>query len=93
VVVAKDSTAADKAQNKLKRQAKNREEEKEDAVVEISMDDVMMLGPGGRPAGGDEGDDEDRVNSEVEAQEEALARKVTVKSRGVKAFEQRDLVA
>jgi hypothetical protein len=46
VVVAKDSAAVDKAQNKLKRQTKNREEEKEDAVVEISMEDVMTLGPG-----------------------------------------------
>jgi U3 small nucleolar RNA-associated protein 14 len=37
--------------------------------------------------------DEDGVNSEVEAQEEALARKATARSKGVKAFEQHDLVA
>jgi U3 small nucleolar RNA-associated protein 14 len=90
VVVAKDSAAVDKAQNQLKWQAKNREEEKEDAVVEISMGDVMTLGSGGRPA---EGDDEDGANSEVEAQEEALARKGTARSRGVKALVQRDLLA
>ena len=41
MVVAKDSAAVDKAQNQLKWQAKNREEEKEDAVVEISMGDVI----------------------------------------------------
>ena len=33
------------------------------------------------------------MNSEIEVQEEALVRKGAARSRGVKAFEQRDLVA
>ena len=50
ILLSKDSTALTKSKNKLKKQAKKREEEKEklrdDAVVEISMDNVLSLGSG-----------------------------------------------
>jgi hypothetical protein len=69
VVVVGDGVALDKAQNTLKGQAKNREEE--GAFVEISIDDAGKLAAGGRLVGGREGDDEDGMNGRVEAQEEA----------------------
>lgn len=48
ILLSKDSNALTKSKNKLKKQAKKREEEKEklkdDAVVEISMSNVLSLG-------------------------------------------------
>ena len=102
VVVGKDSKAADKSKNKLKKQASKREEqrekEKDDAVVEISMDHVLTLASSTKPSGpkvtatpaADSADDSD---SEIEAQESALDLKGKVNGSGLKAFEQRDLVA
>ena len=103
VVVGKDSKAADKSKNKLKKQASKREEqrekEKDDAVVEISMDHVLTLASSIKPSGpkvtatpaADSADDSD--DSEIEAQESALDLKGKVNGSGLKAFEQRDLVA
>ncbi|EFI28742.1 small nucleolar ribonucleoprotein complex subunit Utp14 [Coprinopsis cinerea okayama7 len=48
VVVSKDSKSAEKSKNKLKKEARKRQEEKElakdDATLEISMDNVLQLG-------------------------------------------------
>ena len=80
IVVGKDSAILDKSKNKLKKQTKKFGEEKvkakDDAVVEISMDDVVTF-----------------PSSEIEAQEMDLNQKGKGKSKGVKAFEQRELVA
>jgi U3 small nucleolar RNA-associated protein 14 len=50
VLLSKDSAPLTKSKNKLKKQAKKREEEKEkmkdDAAVEISLDNVLSLGGG-----------------------------------------------
>ena len=104
-VVQKDSKALDKSKNKLKKQARKRGEErevaKEDGVVEISLDKVLTLpsaASGSNPSSqqvpvvqADE--DESDSNSEVEAQEAAITLKGKGKASGIKAFEQRDLVA
>lgn len=104
VVVGKDSKAADKSKNKLKKQASKREEqrekEKDDAVVEISMDHVLTSASSTKPSGpkvtatpaADSADDSES-DSEIEAQESALDLKGKVNGSGLKAFEQRDLVA
>jgi U3 small nucleolar RNA-associated protein 14 len=117
ILLSKESTALTKSKNKLKKQVKKREDEKEktkdDAVVEISMDNVLSLGgeasaptPATKSAqekattsrkgsmtDGATADDDSDVNSEVEAQEIALDMKGKAKTKGLKAFEQRDLVA
>jgi U3 small nucleolar RNA-associated protein 14 len=119
VLLSKDSAPLTKSKNKLKKQAKKREEEKEkmkdDAAVEISMDNVLSLGgeafmpPTLTPesatkqkatenrkvpmTNGGTTDDDDDANSEVEAQEKVLDLKGMAKTKGPKAFEQRDLVA
>ena len=109
----KDSKALDKSKNKLKKQARKREEgremAKEDGIVEISSDKVLTLpsAPSGsspsesirktdqrasqQAVQADEGESDS--NSEVEAQETALTLKGKRKANGIKAFEQRDLVA
>ena len=105
----------DKSENKLQKQTKKLLEEKEkakdDAVVEISIGDVMTLDPSGSGAISGQNDvkgegkaspliptaegpvDDSDSNSEVEEQEKALKRKRKGKSKGVRAFEQHDLVA
>ena len=116
IVVGKDSATLDKSKNKLTKQMKKLTEEKEkardDAIVEISADGVMLLdhpsvsgttvnpkfvkGKGkavSSKATAEVPADESDANSEIEEQEKALNRKGKSKSRGVKAFEQRDLVA
>ncbi|PPQ94586.1 hypothetical protein CVT25_011899 [Psilocybe cyanescens] len=119
VVVSKDSKAVDKSKNKLKKAMEKRAEDREkavdDAVVEISLDNVIASSsssaaafgsktvaaaqkttaaavkkPVGQPAGDS---DESDVDLEVEAQEQALALKGKARANGLKAFEQRDLVA
>jgi len=125
VVVGKESSAMSKSKNKLKKLARKREEEREkmrdDGVVEISMDEVLILPEGaGAPSaaeakalgtdretskaggmlgasivpGGEDEDDDAMV--EIEEQELALEMKVKGSTRengGVRAFQQRDLVA
>lgn len=107
LVVGKDSSASTKSKNKLKKMAKKREEEKEkkqdDAVVEISADNVLNLDgassqpavkkTAGRQALASGADDDDDTHSEIEAQEKALDLKGKGRAKGPKAFEQRDLVA
>lgn len=107
VVIAKDSKAADKSKNKLKKsmqkRAEDREKAEDDAVVEISLDNLLTSSSGAsgsktaqkaavasKKLGDEDGSDEDL---EIEAQEQALALKGKGKANGVKAFEQRDLVA
>ncbi|KAK0451758.1 Utp14-domain-containing protein [Armillaria borealis] len=89
VVVDKNSNLTEKSKNKLKKKAKKTEKEKamaqDDAVVEISVENVLTLGK----VADDDGGDSDG-NSEVEAQEKMLETK-NKKGKHV-AFEQRDLV-
>ena len=130
-VISKDSKAAEKSKNKLRKLASKRGEEKgktkDDATLVIETGKVLALPNSVTVSGekssskssvsvtprsgerskrpretetkvetkavtaedaGDVGDDSD-ANSEIEAQERALE----AKSRGVKAFQQRDLVA
>ncbi|KAJ7097272.1 Utp14-domain-containing protein [Mycena belliarum] len=87
VVVSKDSSAADKARHRLAKDETRLDTGKataarDDGVVEIEME--KMLGAG---------EDEEDTNSEVDAQEAAVAAKKRGKGKGPKAFEQRDLVA
>ncbi|PPQ67949.1 hypothetical protein CVT26_005829 [Gymnopilus dilepis] len=118
VVVSKDSKAADKSKNKLKKASMKRSDEKgkavEDATVEIDMDNVMVASTASsskpletkklavngtsnslpsQPTA--QGDDDSEVDLEIEAQEQALAAKTKGRAtaNGLKAFEQRDLVA
>ncbi|KAI8990666.1 Utp14 protein-domain-containing protein [Trametes punicea] len=120
VAISKESGAAEKSKNKLRKRVQKRLEEKEkaqeDATVDISLSTVMTLGEAGPSKTGqtskaaseptsagkgkaganqDEDDSDSDVNSEVEEQEKALAQKGKgkAKANGVKAFEQRDLVA
>jgi U3 small nucleolar RNA-associated protein 14 len=111
VLVAKDSSAIEKSKGKLKKQAQKREEEKakarDDAIVEISMDNVLTLEiPAPTDASPDNpenamrktssaqgADDDSDVHSEVEEQERVLTSTGGRKARGVHAFEQRELVA
>ncbi|PBK84660.1 Utp14-domain-containing protein [Armillaria gallica] len=90
VVVDKNSNLTEKSKNKLKKKAKKTEKEKamaqDDAVVEISVENVLTLGK----VADDDGGDSDG-NSEVEAQEKMLETKNKKKRKNV-AFEQRDLV-
>ncbi|KAF9478917.1 Utp14-domain-containing protein [Pholiota conissans] len=118
VMVGKDSKPAEKAKNKLKKVAQKKVEERErakdDAVVDISLDDVLgstsasaALRISGTQsekkgnkvavqlssAGANQLEDSDDDNIELKAQEQALMAKGKGKANGVKAFEQRDLVA
>jgi U3 small nucleolar RNA-associated protein 14 len=111
ILLSKDSTASTKSKNKLKKQARKRAEQKkakDDAVVEISTDNVLSprddaYKPTTGEATSESGkglttdgftmDNDSDVNSEVEAQEKALDIKVKAKTKAPKAFEQRDLVA
>ena len=120
VAVSKESGAAEKSKNKLRKRQQKRLEEKakaqEDASVDISMSTVMTLsGPSKvgesskapatksthasngktKPSAVNDQDSDSDVNSELEEQERAAARKGKGKGKvnGVKAFEQRDLVA
>ncbi|KAI0059414.1 Utp14-domain-containing protein [Artomyces pyxidatus] len=113
IAVGKDSKAAAKSKNKLRKRQKDRDEEKEkakdDAVVEISTEDVLTVatgppaaGPSKTPrpklktaaaSGSAPADVDSDGNSEVEEQERVLDRKGKGKASGVKAFEQRELVA
>ncbi|KAI0652546.1 Utp14 protein-domain-containing protein [Trametes meyenii] len=117
IAISRESAAAEKSKNKLRKRVKKRLEEKEkaqeDAAVDISLSTVMTLDGGDKPAASKIGqssklgpasegkaraaqasDDSDSdANSEVEEQERALARKGKGKGNGLKAFEQRDLVA
>ncbi|KAG7442817.1 Utp14-domain-containing protein [Guyanagaster necrorhizus] len=89
VVVDKNSNLTEKSKNKLKKKAKKTEKEKamvqDDAVVEISVENVLTLGKVV-----DDGDDDSDGNSEVETQEKMLETK-NKKGKNV-VFEQRDLV-
>ncbi|KII93102.1 hypothetical protein PLICRDRAFT_87528 [Plicaturopsis crispa FD-325 SS-3] len=98
LVVGKNSTGVEKSKNKLKKQGQKKDEErekaKEDAVVEIAMDNVMALNvPGPSRQRDVAADDDDDENSELEEQENTLDRKGKGKAKGIRAFEQRDLVA
>jgi hypothetical protein len=64
------------AHNTLRLQAMGRGEN--DAVMQISIDDVLTLGAGRHFAGGGEGDDDARVDSE-----EALARRGSARSQSL----------
>jgi U3 small nucleolar RNA-associated protein 14 len=117
-VVSKDSAAIEKSKDKLRKLSKKNEKDKakEDAIVEISLDDVLAPNILPEPTGTSiqktiqsaattsskfqsstaaviASDDDSDLNSEVEEQEKALDRKGKAKAYGVKAFEQRDLVA
>ena len=109
IAVSKNSATTEKSKNKLRKKVQKREEEKlkakEDAAVDISMSNVMTLGtsspagpsqPRTKPKHGkspQQDDDDSDANSELEEQERLLDRKGKDKANGVKAFEQRDLVA
>ncbi|KAJ7453927.1 Utp14-domain-containing protein [Mycena galericulata] len=100
VVVSKDSKSVDKARYKLAKNEKKLDKTavaiaRDDEVVEIEMG--KTLGNDGQqksePPTTGSGDDDD-ANSEVDAQEQALGKKKGKGGKaGVKAFEQRDLVA
>ncbi|KAF7356690.1 Utp14-domain-containing protein [Mycena venus] len=108
IVVSKDSKAMDKARHKLAKSEKKLDKTavavaRDDEIVEIEMDKILGAGEPREQKGSkaqsqntavDDGDDED-VNSEVDAQEQALQLKKKGKAGkgGVQAFEQRDLVA
>lgn len=99
----------------MQKRAEDREKAEDDALVEISMDNVLTSSavasgsktaqktavapvPSKKAVGNSLGDaDEDGSDSdedlEIKAQEQALALKGKGKANGVKAFEQRDLVA
>ncbi|KAJ7590843.1 Utp14-domain-containing protein [Mycena floridula] len=89
IIVNKDSKDADKSKNKLKKQTKKLEVEKSrsqaDATVEISMSKVLSTETVSAK------DTDSDIASEVEEQEKMLTQKG--KGKGVKGFEQRDLVA
>lgn len=106
VVVGKDSNALDKAKHKLKKQVGKGREEREkamdDATVEISMNNVLVLPSANagstlkaskiKANGGDAEEDGSDAASEIEAQEMALLEKKKGPN-GLKVLEQRDLVA
>lgn len=96
-----------KLRKQPRKRQEEREKAKEDEVVEVSLDNALTLpsGPSGSspsepvqkagqqaPVVRADEDDSDN-NSEVEAQEKAVTLKGKGKASGIKAFEQRDLVA
>jgi hypothetical protein len=96
-----------KMRKRVKKREDEKEKAKDEAAVEISMANVLTLGAAGpskpQAKGKDkqaprtqtqevDGDDEEEVHSEVEEQERLDARGKG-RAKGVKAFEQRDLVA
>ncbi|KAJ7210462.1 Utp14-domain-containing protein [Mycena pura] len=107
VVVSKDSKSVDKARHKLAKNEKKLDKvvvaaARDDAVVEIEMDNVLGSNEGQKQKPSEntiDGDDGDgttsEANSEVDAQERALMLKKKGKGgkADTKAFEQRDLVA
>ncbi|TFK56541.1 Utp14-domain-containing protein [Heliocybe sulcata] len=107
IVVSKGSSSIEKSRHKVRKetlkQTDVKEQVQDDAVVEISMDDVLTLtgaGPSKKPSGSlrapeqDAAADDSDANSEIEEQEKALERKaIGRKNKGARAFEQRDLVA
>jgi U3 small nucleolar RNA-associated protein 14 len=107
IVVGKDSNALDKAKHKLKKQVgkgeKEREKAKDDAIVEISTNKVLLLPPTATGSltsktstvklnGCTVEEDGSDVDSEIESQEMALL-KGKKGSNGLKVFAQKDLVA
>ncbi|KAF8216392.1 Utp14 protein-domain-containing protein [Mycena galopus ATCC 62051] len=108
IVVSKDSKAMDKARHRLAKNVKKLDETavalaRDDEIVEIEMDKILGADEQHRqkavsasqPGDNAGDDDDDDANSEVEAQEHILQLKKKGKAgkAGVKAFEQRDLVA
>ncbi|TFK21288.1 Utp14-domain-containing protein [Coprinopsis marcescibilis] len=111
VVVSKDSKAADKSKNKLRKNARKHEEEKQlekdDAILEISADNVLQLSTESSTSKASssqkkdtgvvsaDNDDDSDSNSEADAQEQGLLRKMKGKGKAAAqtAFQQRDLVA
>lgn len=120
-VFGRDSEKSEKSKNKLKKLARKRQEEKEkaqeDARVEISIDQNLVLdhpstsstsqasSSSSRPItgvndttiasqGAHDPDDGSDANSEIDAQEAALLKtRQDANPKGLKAFQQRDLVA
>lgn len=99
IVVGKDSKEIEKSKHKMNKKTRNLEQEKakakEDAAMEISIDNVLTL-PSRSLKKVDatmEVDADSDANSEVDAQENAILMKTKQRSNGLKAFEQRDLVA
>ncbi|KAJ6620660.1 Utp14 protein-domain-containing protein [Mycena sp. CBHHK59/15] len=106
VIVSKDSKTLDKARHKLAKNEKKLDGTavavaRDDEIVEIEMGNILGSGEqrpqkSSKKGGDNEGDDDDS-NSEVDAQEQALLHKGKKGKgkavKGVKAFEQRDLVA
>ncbi|KAJ6518699.1 Utp14-domain-containing protein [Mycena sanguinolenta] len=98
VVVSKDSKAMDKARHKLVKNEKKLDKTavalaRDDEVVEIEMTKTLGTDRQQNTTGDDE--DDDGANSELDAQEQVLQLKKQGKAgkAGLKAFEQRDLVA
>lgn len=97
-MVGKTSATAEKSKNRLRKRQQNldveKEKAKEDAVVDISMSEVMNLDtPPIRKLPVKETDDDSDANSELEDQEVSLASKKRKTKGQIKAFQQRDLVA
>jgi len=106
IVVGKDSDALDKAKHKLKKQVgkggKEREKAKDDAIVEISTHNNLLLPPTATEPStlktstakldGCASEEDGFVDSEIESQEITLL-KGKRGSNSLKAFEQKDLVA
>ncbi|ESK95123.1 small nucleolar ribonucleoprotein complex subunit utp14 [Moniliophthora roreri MCA 2997] len=100
VVVDRDSSTMTKSKNKMKKLARKanggKAQAKEDAVVEIDTDAVLTASAakGKQKQVQDDyvGADVSDADSEVDVQEAALLQKGK-KGKGVKAFEQRELVA
>lgn len=100
VVVGKTSATAEKSKNKLRKRQQNldveKEKAKEDAIVDVSMSEVMNLDgpPPVRKIPVKQAEDDSDANSELEDQETSLANKKWIKTKSqIKAFQQRDLVA
>lgn len=97
IVVNKDSNALAKSKNKLNKQERKREMEKErreeDANVEIQLNDSLALSTAKNAPKPSLPVEENESDSEIEGQETLTRQNNRQKSKGPKAFEQRDLVA
>ena len=95
VVVSKDSKVLDKARHRLSKQASKNPEERakarDDAVVQISLDNILRLPITQTSTGIQQDEDGSGEDSEIEAQEKVLLNGKE-KARRV-YFQQRDLVA
>jgi U3 small nucleolar RNA-associated protein 14 len=110
IQIGKDSAGAEKSKNQMKKRLlkgnEEREKARDDAALEISMDEVLKLPSTGEdqttkakgkektPRNGTEVDaafEDLDTGSEVEAQEQQM--KAKMNGKGIKAFKQRDLVA